>query len=172
MKKAPEITLTSSTCWTLYFDGACEPINPGGTASYGYALYLPNLILCGEGSGIICKGKEATNNLAEFTALEMGLIYTLEEKPRHYPLLILGDSMLVVMCINNLWNLHKPHLSVIRERIFRLLNDVPIWELGWIPREENEYTDQLSKKHCEETRKYGKVRDRKWKDTRRGTGHQ
>lgn len=22
----------------LYFDGACEPINPGGTASYGWLL--------------------------------------------------------------------------------------------------------------------------------------
>lgn len=25
--------------YIAYFDGACEPVNPGGTASYGAAIY-------------------------------------------------------------------------------------------------------------------------------------
>lgn len=49
-------------------DGLCEPVNPGGTACYGWVAYLGKEKMA-EDCGVICSGPEATNNLAEYTAI-------------------------------------------------------------------------------------------------------
>ena len=52
----------------VYCDGLCQPYNPGGTACYGWVAYLGNKKLF-EDWGVICSGRKATNNLAEYTAV-------------------------------------------------------------------------------------------------------
>jgi ribonuclease HI len=58
------------------------------------------------------------------------------------PLLIKGDSKLVVHQVSGMWRCHKPHLDEVRERAWSVLAQVVTC---WIPREENEEADLLSK---------------------------
>jgi ribonuclease HI len=64
-----------NTPYIAYFDGACEPINPGGTASYG-ALILQAGEPIWMSSEIFRpeNGNQTSNNLAEYS----GLIAVLE----------------------------------------------------------------------------------------------
>lgn len=39
----------------LQFDGACEPKNPGGVATYGWLICTPECVLQ-HGSGVVCEG--------------------------------------------------------------------------------------------------------------------
>ncbi len=137
----------------LYFDGACEPFNPGGTASYGWVIKKDNKIIK-EGSGIVGTGEGMTNNIAEYSALIKGLeeflILNLKEK-----LLIKGDSNMVINMINGRWGWNKkrsiwqphqkmPHLKELLDKALQQLNKID-YEAQWIPREENKEADALSK---------------------------
>jgi ribonuclease HI len=131
--------------WILYFDGACEPVNPGGHATYGWQLFRPDGELYAEDNGHICSGPGATNNVAEFGALEAGLRFMVKER-LFVPLLCKGDSQLVVHLMNGRWKAKKPHLQQATVRCGLLLNEInSFWDLEWIPRLQNDSCDQLSK---------------------------
>ena len=62
----------------VYFDGLCEPVNPGGLATYGFVIYIDGRKVC-EGCGVICGfDRNATNNIAEYTALIKALKWLLK----------------------------------------------------------------------------------------------
>lgn len=129
--------------WILYFDGSCGPTNPGGNACYGWILISPS----GNeysGKGHVCSGQGATNNVAEFGALEAGLLYMIE-KGLKVPILCKGDSQLVVNLVSGRWKGKKPHLLVRKDRCIKLLNEIDNnWKIRWIPRDQNERADILS----------------------------
>lgn len=137
----------------LYFDGACEPINPGGTASYGWVIKKDGKNIK-TGYGIVGMGEGMTNNVAEY----MGLIKGLEEYINLHlneKLLIYGDSSMIINMITGKWgwsknktkwNPHKkmPHLKKLLDQALSLLRKVD-YEAEWIPREKNKEADALSK---------------------------
>lgn len=138
----------------LYFDGACEPINPGGTAAYGWLLKKDGEVLQ-EGSGVVGEGPGMTNNVAEYQGLIEGikafLQLNLKEK-----LVIQGDSNLVVNMVRKDWGWNKkktrwdphkkmPHLKKLLDEVHLLLESLE-FEIHWVPREENSDADELSKK--------------------------
>lgn len=142
--------------YKLHFDGSCGPKNPGGTAAYGYALYIEGEeVPVRVGSGIIGTGPGMTNNLAEFYALDKGLtegfIFCHDTAVRH-SLSVYGDSNLVIQIMNGHWrpNPEKAYfpayedalsnLRLIRQRGHRVSFD-------WIPRKQNQMVDDLSKAH-------------------------
>lgn len=131
--------------WTLFFDGSCEPYNPGGTAAFGWVLYSPKGELVDSSSGIICSGEGATNNVAELGALEYG-IKAFIGKELNGRLSIRGDSLLAINLVNRKWRCRKEHLVLYLKRIFSLLEGIK-WEAQWIPREQNEEADNLSVAH-------------------------
>lgn len=135
---------------TLYFDGACEPRNPGGTATGGF------LILDGDGSlvysdaRVICSGPEATNNLAEWCALGFGLRAIADGSVvtdcGATSLAIRGDSQLVINQINGAWRCRDGRMARLKNRCAELLGDIGLpWTATWIPREQNERADALSR---------------------------
>ena len=128
---------------TLHFDGACEPRNPGGVATYGWVLSTGH-----SGCGVVATGgPTSTNNLAEWSALGFGLRWIADQKLKPEKLLIFGDSQLVVRQLNHEWACNKEHLQKLRARCEELLKaiDRP-WAAEWIPREKNEDADALSRK--------------------------
>lgn len=133
---------------TIYFDGACEPVNPGGIATFGVVI-APD----GRLSGVVGRGQGMTNNVAEYAALEAGLKEVREyqaagEVVEH--LAIRGDSKLVVNQIKGSWRCNHDHLIERRDRCLGLLNDLGIsWDIEWIPREQNTEADELSKQAYE-----------------------
>ena len=135
----------------IYFDGACEPINPGGTASYGYLVKQggKTIIQC---SKIIGTGKGMTNNVAEYTGLieAVKVISNLDIKEK---VRICGDSNIVCNTVAKKWGWKKkkwlphkgaPHLKALLDETLNLLANYD-YEIKWIPRGENEEADRLSK---------------------------
>ena len=140
----------------IYFDGACEPINPGGTATYGYLIKKDGKIIAQEAK-IIGQGQGMTNNLAEYHGLIAALktLLTLKTFKQTSQLTIYTDSSLVFNMIaknwgwnkkKTIWNPHKdhPHLKKLLFEALELLKNVN-YQTKWIPREENQLADDLSK---------------------------
>lgn len=138
----------------IYFDGACEPFNPGGTASYGWVIKETGKILAEEGE-IIGSGDGMTNNVGEYT----GLIKALEALQRlsikKGRIEIFGDSNLVCNMVSKKWGWNKkktkwiphedaPHLKLLLDRALGLLVSYD-FEIKWVPREQNYEADELSK---------------------------
>lgn len=136
----------------INFDGACElnpangKRNPGGIATYGWLIKKDDLLLA-YGLGEAARGENATNNLAEYTALICALeaAHDLRVEPDE----IRGDSQLVVNQVNGEWRVNKPHLADLCQRAQQLIRD---YVLVWVPREQNQEADDLSKKAYEISR--------------------
>lgn len=145
----------------LYFDGACEPVNPGGTASYGWLVQevdptAPEGMADSSwhtlysGSGVVGTGAGMTNNVAEYHALGHGLRW-LADQGWKGKILVRGDSKLVIEQMAGRWACNAPGLVPLRGRCRELMDKVTGWGreawsgwLAWVPREQNEHADKLS----------------------------
>lgn len=135
---------------TIYFDGACEPINPGGIATVGWCVLNELGSELAHGHSVVKRGDGATNNYAEWCALGFALRWLLEgHKDIHTnkSLLIHGDSQLVCNQLTQTWDCHKESLRKLRDRCWKILGQLGLkeWYAEWIPRERNERADELSK---------------------------
>jgi len=123
---------------TIHFDGSCEPRNPGGNARGGWTIKLQN----GRSfSGSKFIASDSTNNVAEFGALRFALEHAVQVGATEFE--ILGDSKLVIECLNGEWMVRKHHLFKILRRIRRTLLG-RLWTARWIPRAQNAQADFLS----------------------------
>ena len=131
--------------YECYFDGACEPQNPGGEIGAGiyvtdgekeYATYnhLP-------------AKEENTNNMAEYLAFIM--ILDLMSNKEKCEIKIYGDSMLVVNQMDGKWQIKNGAYTSFavqaKNKLEKLkLNNVV--SIEWIPREKNVKADYQSMK--------------------------
>lgn len=127
----------------LFFDGACTK-NPGGIASFGYKISCKttgNLIHshCGE----VCRGAQASSNIAEWAAVRNGLLY-LKDQKWSGTLEIYGDSKLVINQLTGEYKVRKDTLIPYYNECKSLLESLQ-WSATWIPRELNEECDRLAK---------------------------
>lgn len=133
----------------LYFDGLCEPRNPGGVACWGYVLREndsdPQCVLeshwrtVAGAHGVAREGPEATNNVAEWVALGKGLRYILDNYHGCPHLTIYGDSQLVIRQLNQEWRCNKPHLQQYLTRCHEILSGLTLnWRALPIPKEDNQ----------------------------------
>ena len=126
---------------TVFFDGACEPVNPGGTASYGVIISRDGKEIHRE-TAIVCKGEEASNNVAEYNGLLNALRWLYKYRDEH--ILCKGDSKLVIEQMNGNWRMNKglyiPWALKCKEAL-KYFSDI---KLEWIPREQN-IADDISK---------------------------
>ncbi len=143
---------------TAYFDGACEPVNPGGYAGIGAIIFKDDEKLW-EYSSLIdpkkVKGK-TSNNLAEYlgfnSILEALILFKYQKKEIH----IYSDSQLVTYQhsidprYGKKWKMLKgiylPHAFRAKELLVNFTN----LKLHWIPREENSIADELSKRELKQ----------------------
>lgn len=138
---------------TVYCDGACEPVNPGGTATWGFAVFLDGELL-EEASGVIGSGPAMSNNLAEYTAVVEALraLERLGIEPGS-PVTFYGDSMLWVRQLSGDWRVnggrYLPAYLEARTLLDRLRSRGVTVLLEWVPRERNGEADRLSKRELE-----------------------
>jgi ribonuclease HI len=139
-----------SGTWTLHFDGLCEPKNPGGVIAYGFVIDFGD----GQkrqGQGSVPAKPENTNNAGEYFALGCGLRVAEEVvKLRGRPdtLIIKGDSKLVIEQLLGRWSCNVERLDTCRRRCLEILRGIDVanwWTASWVPREENERADALSR---------------------------
>lgn len=139
--------------FTIWFDGACEPRNPGGVATCGWIIKDSKGDQVAFGKREIARGPAATNNVAEYSALGLALRYILDNHERFMPcaLRIQGDSKLVVEQLNGTWQCKAAHLQRLRDRCLAILNELgAAWSANWIPREQNHDADALSQQAYED----------------------
>lgn len=127
----------------IYFDGSCLPVNPGGTARFGWQILDFNENELFTDQGEVCKGEEATNNVAEWAALRNALLF-LKNNNWNGELEIYGDSQLVIRQLVRQYRVKKPSLILYFNECLILLQGIK-WSAEWIPREKNQRCDDLSK---------------------------
>jgi ribonuclease HI len=132
---------------TINCDGLCEPVNPGGTATYGFvARRGPELLV--EDCGVVAKGHGATNNLAEYTAVLKALEWSIEALAPCEAVTIRTDSQLVVNQVNGEWSVKSPKIWPLHQRACSLLAKLRQGrgvQLEWVPRERNAEADRLTR---------------------------
>ena len=129
----------------VWFDGCCEPVNPGGHAGYGAAILDGSKTLW-ECSGYILASPQTSNNLAEYTAFLSAVDWLVENKLHTEEIIFYGDSKLVINQMFGSWRIRKgiyvPLAIMAREKIKKLTKASG----EWVPREENYIADELSKR--------------------------
>lgn len=133
---------------TAYFDGCCEPVNPGGIASFG-AVIIKNKKRIWECSRVFFpeKGKEeeTSNNVAEYNGFIAILDYFMENKLTDESIEIFGDSNLVIQQMFGTWKIKKGFYKPYAIKAKVLLSNFKHITGKWIPREKNTIADELSK---------------------------
>lgn len=125
-----------------WFDGCCEPTNPGGHAAWG-AVLLRDGKKIWEDAGYCGFGSKMSNNVAEYS----GVAAILERLQREEELcLIRGDSKLVIMQLQMKWRINGGLYTPFWQRakaLYEPIRDRVTFE--WVPRDENAICDVLSK---------------------------
>lgn len=131
-----------------WFDGCCEPVNPGGTASYGAVVFIGGKRTwdCSE-IFFSEKGKEkcTSNNVAEYSGFIAILEYLKASGLQNESITIYGDSMLVIEQMRDNWKIRKGHYKPLALKARDLVKQFKKLKLQWIPRDKNEIADELSK---------------------------
>jgi len=157
--------------FTAFFDGCCEPVNPGGTAGFGAAIYdrdAPNEdgmtlhpkygVRVLAHSGMIPAAPTTSNNVAEYLAVNAIFDWLIEREHWNESIQVFGDSKLVVCQLwgeglKAKWKIHgidtkdkKPgfyaeQALIARGKLMAFRNCLGFW----IPRDENGLADELSK---------------------------
>jgi ribonuclease HI len=99
-------------------------------------------------AGVVGRGKAMSNNVAEYAGVLRILKYLAARPPRRVT--IHGDSNLVINQLNGRWRIKKGlYLSIATETKELLAHLQGLgWQISftWIPREQNEECDALSKR--------------------------
>jgi ribonuclease HI len=127
---------------TIYFDGLCYPKNPGGVAAYGYLVYRDGEPIW-RGFGTVGEGRGMTNNVAEYEGLRAAAQWLVDEGIKE-KILIKGDSQLVIKQMKGEYRVNSATSKKYVPEIKRLLLGLEA-SFSWVPREENEEADGLSR---------------------------
>jgi ribonuclease HI len=135
------------TTITVYFDGLCQPINPGGIACYAFIIKNgENTIYREYGLG----AHDSTNNVAEYTAIIKALEWLLANNYKNENIVIKGDSRLVINQIERKFKVKAPTIIPLYQRVMFLVSKFNHIQFQWIPREENKEADKLTCRAYEE----------------------
>jgi ribonuclease HI len=134
--------MTKATSITAWFDGVCEPKNPGGHGAYGALVKVNGEVVMREGGYVGC-GPQISNNVSEYAGViaVMRCIQGIQGEG-----VIYGDSKLVVMQLTGQWKakrgIYLPYYQE-AEKLYRGLKGRI--EIMWVGRDENGECDGLSK---------------------------
>lgn len=128
----------------VWIDGACEPKNPGGNMGWGYYIELDGKFLH-SGTGFKPAMSENTNNVAEYQALLDAMIWLYQNGHNEKKIDFYGDSKLVINQMNYEWGIKGGAYAPLAYRCRKALAFFKQASFEWIPREENEKADELSK---------------------------
>lgn len=130
--------------WVLHFDGLCEPVNPGGIATYGFVVHRDGETVHEERGVVSPPAPGSTSNLAEYNGLVRGLEWL---APRHRAgeaVAVRGDSQLVVNQVLGKYATREENIVPLNRRARELLARMTPSDIAWVPREENEHANRLT----------------------------
>src|SRR3954453_22197827 len=84
---------------------------------------------------------EATNNVAEYRALLLGIDLAKELGADEVE--FVGDSMLIVEQVRGNWKVKQDHLRPLHTKVRDALRELPSWSIRHVKRDENTRADDL-----------------------------
>lgn len=133
---------TSKTVDVGQFDGSADP-NPGGRMGMGWHLTLRNGVQY-LGAAEEPPAPDNTNNRAEYLAL-IALLDEYQGAGGQGPLLVRGDSQLVIMQMSGKWRVRNPALQELYDRAQRAVQAIAGGvRFEWVPRSLNAQADRLA----------------------------
>ncbi len=132
---------------TVYFDGLCEPKNPGGVATYGFIVTKCGKKIHSEYGLAYAQPwtDEASNNVAEYSALIHALEWLRDHDYADARLILRGDSRLIINQINGVFKVKAIRIVELYKRAMDLLSFFPESRAEWIERDQNKEADLLSR---------------------------
>ena len=121
---------------TVNFDGGSRG-NPGPAAIAAVATDPAGEVLAERSETI----GEATNNVAEYRALLVGI--ELAEELGADEVEFVGDSKLIVEQVRGTWKIKQEHLRPLRAEVVKRLEPLPKWSIRHVRRDENTRADEL-----------------------------
>lgn len=128
----------------VYYDGACEPRNPGGHGGFGCVIKENEQILYSF-SGYYPASPNMSNNVAEYLGLTQALQWLLVNNRLKEEITFFGDNMMTVMQMDGKWRAKKGLYIPFYKRALAVRKNFKKLHFEWIPREENGEADELSK---------------------------
>jgi len=125
------------------FDGACEPVNPGGYGSYGVVVKQDGQTLLREAKRV-GQGPSMSNNVAEYAGVVRALELLCERGLNGQPVRVTGDSQLVIQQMSGRWRIKKGLYKPMALKAQSLLAEFPNISFQWVPRDENAECDALA----------------------------
>jgi len=125
-----------------WFDGAVQPYNPGGHGGLGVVIRRDDEVIH-RASLYIGRWPELSNNCAEYAGVITVLRFLIREGITEAQ--IYGDANLVTNQLSGRWRVKKGAYLPYFQEAWALMAKVPGATVIWIPREQNEEADMLSK---------------------------
>jgi len=136
--------------YICFWDGATEPMNPGGACGIGSIIFDGNGKREFEYSHYIPMNKRNSNNVAEYLGFIRLLEWFIENKIFAKSISLFGDSNLVVQQMNGRWKmrggLYKSFALKAKELLKEVKKNNNHIVISWIGRDYNSLADELSKR--------------------------
>jgi ribonuclease HI len=131
----------------VYFDGLCQPVNPGGIACYAFVIRRDGRSIHSD-YGIAAEpfSKDATNNVAEYMALAKALEWLIANGLNNSGRVeVKSDSQLVVKQLMGEYRIKSKRIIPLYRQVLLHKSKFPDGvEIRWVPREENKEADGLT----------------------------
>jgi ribonuclease HI len=131
----------------VYFDGLCQPINPGGISCYAFIVRSEGKIIYTD-YGVAGEpfSEDSTNNFAEYTALVKALQWLHANNLGSNRIEVKSDSQLVVNQLTGDYKVKSRRIMSLYKQVLLLKKKFLDIEVKWVPRDENREADRLTKK--------------------------
>ena len=129
----------------MYFDGLCQPANPGGIACYAFVVKKDGETIHSD-YGVAGQpfSQDATNNVAEYIALVRALEWLVANNLVLGKAVIKSDSQLVVNQLDGSFKVKGKRIIPLYRQVLLLRSKFSDLEIKWVPREQNREADRLT----------------------------
>ena len=131
----------------VFFDGLCQPINPGGISCYAFIVKNDGRIIYSD-YGVAGEpfSRDSTNNVAEYTALAKALQWLLANNYSTKKVEIRSDSQLVVNQLKGDYKVKARRILPLYKEVLFLMSKFQDIQIKWISRDNNREADKLTNK--------------------------
>lgn len=126
----------------LWFDGICEPTNPGGNGGFGMLVKQDGETIHTE-AHYVGRWPTLSNNCTEYAGAIAALRYLLANNITQAT--IYGDADMIIKQLNGKWKARLGAYTPYFREAMALRQRLPDVILKWIPREMNTEADELSR---------------------------
>jgi ribonuclease HI len=131
----------------VYFDGLCQPINPGGISCYAFVVKSGGRTIYTD-YGVAGEpfSEDSTNNVAEYMALVKALQWLLENNLGSSKIEVKSDSKLIVNQLTGDYKVKARRIVSLYKQVLLLKSKFQDIQIKWVPREKNREADTLTNK--------------------------